>query len=366
MRRGRRASTDRIYLFVDRPFGCSGLARTVLNLAGRLADQHEVHVIGRRRRSDESAFPIDPRVQVSFLDGAAYRSRRRTPMEEALRALPPGVVVATRPNLILPVTRFAPKHHILVGQDHLNFVSRQRQGSITKLDAAVPRLDALVVLTEADARDYRSRYAGSSVEVATIHNASPWPMRTAVTTPDKVVVAVGRLARQKGFDRLITAYAPIAAAHPDWRLHIYGTGSRRRQLAKLIEDRGLQEWVVLKGVSRDIESVLESASIYALSSRFEGFPMVLVEAMTKGVPVISFDCPRGPAEMIEHGENGLLVPNNKVKVFTRRLRRMIENEDLRAAMGAAATRSASAYQLDAVVTQWEELFDRLLAARQRR
>lgn len=131
-------------------------------------------------------------------------------------------------------------------------------------------------------------------------------------TSAKVVVAIGRLREQKGFDLLIPAFSHVVAVRPDWTLRIYGEGSERQALQQLIRDCGLQDHVVLAGWSTSIGEELGQASLFALSSRSEGFPMVLLEAMSKGLPVVSYDCPYGPREIISHGRDGLLVPAQDV------------------------------------------------------
>ena len=221
------------------------------------------------------------------------------------------------------------------------------------------RLDALTVLTEEDRRDYAELLAGSAARVARIPNALP-PLgggRSAGT--EKVVVAAGRLTSQKGFDLLIRAFAPVARQRPDWTLRIFGSGHQRDELLELIASLELYDHVQLMGRTKHLGEELAAASLFALSSRFEGFGMVLVEAMSKGLPVVSFDCPRGPGEIVHHGQDGLLVPPQDVDAFSAALLELIGDEERRRRMGEAGLRTAREYDLDAIGARWERLLEEL-------
>jgi glycosyltransferase involved in cell wall biosynthesis len=274
-----------------------------------------------------------------------------------MRSQPPGVLVTTRPAFNLLAGRLCPPGVVVIGQEHMNFDAHR-----PRLDADVrrhyQRLDALTVLTERDREDYLELLAGAPTQLARIPNAVP-PMggeRSRLDQP--VIVAAGRLTGQKGFDLLVRAFAPIAREHPDWRLRIYGAGPLRASLQRLILDQGLYNNAFLMGPTLHLGEALSEASIFALSSRFEGFGMVIVEAMSKGLPVVSFDCPRGPGEIINHGRDGLLVPNGDVAGFTRALRELVEDPERRARLGAGALGTAGDYDIGSVGERWE----RLLAA----
>lgn len=159
-------------------------------------------------------------------------------------------------------------------------------------------------------------------------------MRASLSKP--IAVAGGRLISQKGFDRLIPAFAKVARRHSGWTLHIYGSGPRRRQLERLIARHGAQGNIVLAGRVRNFETQLEEASLFVLSSRFEGLPMVMLEAMGKGLPVVAFDCPTGPAELIEQGCNGILVPEGDIDALAAAMEDLIDDPGKRRRYGDAA------------------------------
>ncbi|HYO38095.1 MAG TPA: glycosyltransferase family 4 protein [Nocardioidaceae bacterium] len=366
--------------------GGGGVARTVTNTANLLAEHRDVQVVSLlRRRGDQLGFPLDPRVSVDFLVdrrqglGPVQRRLDRLPTRLALargesafslrtdhllakriRSLDPGVLVSTRPSLHLAATRWAPPGVHLVGQEHSTFASRManpRQAAL--LSSVVPRLDAYVVLTRGDAESYRRWLPDMATRVEHIPNALPWPLPAEPSPLDaKVIVSAGRLTKQKGAGRLLQAFHAVARAHPDWQLHIYGRGPEQAALERSIERRGLQSQVRLLGYDRDFQSVLQRASMFVLASHSEGFSMVLIEAMSVGLPLVSFDCPQGPREIVENEKNGFLVPDGDIHGFAVAMRTLIENVDLRRRCGERGRERAQAYTQDVNVEEWLALFDR--------
>jgi glycosyltransferase involved in cell wall biosynthesis len=369
----------RVRLMLLHAWGMGGTIRTTLNLAEHLAaGGRDVEVMSVVRRRDE---PF-----LDFPDGAAARALddRRRPggllgrlpsvlvhpddyaypfcslrtdvaLARTLRGLDGGVLVATRPAFAALAARLAPPGVVTIGWEHMN-IHAHRPGLAAEVRRTLGRLDALVVLTEEDRRDY-ARLA--STRVVRIPNAVPHLGGGISDVRAPVVAAAGRLLSQKGFDLLVEAWAHVAAQRPDWQLRIYGSGSEGPALRALILERGLSEQVLLMGATKQLGEALAQASIFALSSRFEGFGMVIVEAMSKGLPVVSFDCPRGPSEIIEPGVDGVLVPAEDTDALAAALLELMGDEDARRRMGAAALRTAQRYDLGTVGAQWDELLGAL-------
>lgn len=169
------------------------------------------------------------------------------------------------------------------------------------------------------------------------------------------VVALGRLVPQKRFDLLISAFAYLAREFPEWNLYIFGRGHQRKELKRMVAEFDLGEQIVLAGRTKSPYGVLKRADIFVLASDFEGFPLVLCEAMACGLPVISTDCPTGPADLIDHGTNGLLVPRDDRAAMTEALRKLMKDPELRKRLAENAPKVLERYGAATIVGKWERL-----------
>jgi len=281
-----------------------------------------------------------------------------------LRSLRDGAVVTMQPGLNIALARFGTDRYLRVAEDHRPFVERPRS-TMSLYERYAGRLDAFLALTSEDTAGYE-RMLGSQTHVQTMTNGTPAWHGPHSTLTEKVVVGAGRLERSKGFDILVAAWAQVAAAHPDWRLRIYGDGSQRKELEQQIDELGLRESVSLEGFSTSLQAEMAKGSLFVLSSRAEGYGMVLVEAMACGVPVVSTDCPAGPRDIITPGVDGLLVPNKDVDALAGAIIEMIElDDDTRRKMATAALAKADERSQEAVSAQWDTLLKELAAKRGR-
>jgi glycosyltransferase involved in cell wall biosynthesis len=187
--------------------------------------------------------------------------------------------------------------------------------------------------------------------------------RAPATLTQPTIVAIGRLSPEKGYDRLLRAFARIAVERPEWRVVIWGEGTERQPLEALRAELGLTDRVALPGLTRQPLDELSEASILALPSRREGFPMVAVEALACGVPVVAFDCLSGPRELIQDGVNGRLIPADDVDGLAAALAALMDDPAERRRLGANGPQIVARFSLERVLGSWEDLFASVLGAR---
>jgi glycosyltransferase involved in cell wall biosynthesis len=380
-RRGRTTPAPGPVRFVlAHAWGMGGTIRTTLTMARHLASSRDVEAISVIRRRDEPFFPFPPGVRVSALEARhpilsrlpsllihpedyAYPScnlQTDLAFVRWLRSLEGGAVVTTRPAFNLLAARLAPPSVVTIGQEHQHLgIHRPRLAEDIRRHYG--RLDALTVLTTQDERDYRDVLAGARTRVERVPNPVPLTDPPAADPDATLVVAAGRLNLQKGFDLLVPAFAAATRDRPDWRLHIYGSGPERARLEQQIDELGAGDRITLMGRSDRLVDAMAEASVFALSSRWEGFPMVLLEAIAIGLPVVSFDCPTGPRDIVGDGHGGVLVPAEDVDGLAAALGALIGDPARRRALAEASRRRAADFELAAVGARVAGLLAQLTA-----
>ncbi|MFD1931906.1 glycosyltransferase family 4 protein [Nonomuraea mangrovi] len=379
----------KIHYLLLHAYGTGGTIRTVLTQAGWMAAAgHEVEIVTavRRRTRPGFAFPegvkvrtlVDQRagVRPPQLQARVLRRLRGhvvprgepaagyfTPEVEAavaawLRGLTGGILVTTRPALNLLAARHASGLVRMIAQEHMNLASH-RPAVQKAIRRGYRRFDAVTVLTETDRSHYETVMPGA--RIIRIPNAVHPMEREPADHASTSVIAAGRLVPQKGFDLLIPAFVKATENRPDWRLRLYGTGPKQAELVTLAEPAASR--VALMGRTGAFHQELAASSLYVLSSRFEGLPMVMIEAMAHGLPVVAFDCPTGPGEVITHDVDGVLVPPQDVEALARAIAELIDDEPRRRRLGAQAVRTVRAYSKGVVAPMWLELFNDLQTAR---
>jgi glycosyltransferase involved in cell wall biosynthesis len=224
--------------------------------------------------------------------------------------------------------------------------------------ALYPRAHAVVVQTEAARVWIHERIPGARARIIPNPAIAPHDdSREPQWRPQggRWVVGMGRLTRQKGFDLLLRAFARCCRARPEWSLAILGEGEERSRLEALAGELGVAPRVMLPGAVPRPAEILRRADLFVLSSRFEGFPNALLEAMACGVASIAADCPSGPAEILDSGRDGVLVPAEDTDALTEAMERLMGDEAQRRALGVRATGVTQRFSLERVAGMWEAL-----------
>lgn len=218
----------------------------------------------------------------------------------------------------------------------------------------IKKYDEFIVLTEEDKK------AWGKEKIKVMSNPLSFISKESSKCENKKVISVGRLSQEKGFDILIDVWQRVNKKHPDWNLEIYGEGYLRKELQEKIDYLNLTENIFLKGNEKNIKSKYLNSSIYVMCSRFEGFGMTLIEAMACGLPLVSFDCPYGPRNIVKDNVNGFLCKLGNINEMVDKINYLIENKEKRMEMGKKSKELSFYYSENKIMNQWKELFENLL------
>ncbi|MFF8811661.1 glycosyltransferase family 4 protein [Streptomyces pactum] len=384
----------KIAFLIYNAYGIGGTIRSTVNLSRALSAHHQVEIASVYRPADTPQLDIAAEVRLVPLidwrpespghDGEDPAAKQPStmftdtgvafgPMAPSrltddriaayLRDTDADVVIATRPVLNGYLARYGGDRLIRIGQEHLTFNSHTPQVRDDQ-NAALAGLDAFVTVSHADAAVYQAALPGVTTRILCIPNGVPAPAVEPSGNAAKLIVAAGRLVEIKRYDRLIDAFAKVAAERPDWHLRIYGRGPQKGALRERIDRLGLYNRIRLMGAVSPIETEWAKGSIAAVSSDAESFGMTIVEAMHCGVPVVATDCPYGPGEIITHGSDGLLVPlDGGVDAYAAALLRMIDDRETRLRMAAKARTTAASFDPSIIAERYESLIHELRSAR---
>jgi glycosyltransferase involved in cell wall biosynthesis len=363
----------------------AGMERVLADKANWLVrNGYEVTILTTEQKGRPYAFPLDDRIRMvdlgigyednnggSLLDKVLhYPSKQRLHrrrLGHILKEIRPDITVSMFCNEVnlLPRIKDGSRKVLEVHFSRFKRLQYRRTGLWGLVDRyrsrqderLATRYDRFVVLTEADKLNW-----GKVHDVSVILNPICFHPSVGNTLDAKTVLAVGRLAYQKGFDRLLEAWGKIAARAQGWTLVFAGDGELREELEAQTARLGIEDRVRFAGNVKDMVSCYADASVVALTSHYEGLPMVLLESQAFGIPAVSFDCPCGPSEVIRDGENGFLVPEGDVDAFAEALLRVIKNDEDRARMGKNALRDARRWDIETIMPQWIRLFEGTLSS----
>lgn len=299
-----------------------------------------------------------------LLTGVISNVRRLRILRAAIRESTPDIVISfvTCSNVLSIVASVGLHIPVIVSErsDPLHF----KTGIIWRLLRSITysRAEAVVCLTGHSEASCRRFARGKTLIIRNPVAFREQSILACKVGAPKQIFAMGRLDPVKGFDLLIEAFHLIASQHPDWSLTILGEGPERDKLRSLIAGSGLTGRVSLPGWASDPFPLLAAADLFVLSSRVEGFPNALCEAMACGIPAIAFDCHSGPAEIVRHEVDGLLVPPGDVRALAASMERVMSNPIERARLGRRASDVVQRFGVEDILRRWNDLFQQVRSA----
>jgi len=269
------------------------------------------------------------------------------------------VLVTTTPGLTMLAAEFAMPHVVVVEQEHKAPHVRSA-AHVAPLLTFAPRIDCVVCLAQASTDYLRERLGEAAPRLETIPNAIPSIYYPRADLDSNVIIAAGRYVNQKNFKDLIAAFALASSAAPGWTLRIYGQGPNLDALRRQIRTLHLENSVELIPAVPDMITEWSKGAIFALSSDNEGFPLVALEAMAAGLPLVAYDCPTGPADIVDDGVNGTLIPHKSVEVLAEGLKTLMQDSALRYRYSQASLDRVSLFSPESIYQRWLNLFNELL------
>ena len=351
---------ERVLVSLANHWAEAGVQVTVLTLAPLASDHYRLRAEVQRVGLDLQQTSRSP------LQAVGNNLRRIRRLRRAIRESRPELVLSftDRMNVLtLLASRWQPWPVMIAERNDPRYQLMGRVWEFLRR-ASYPRCAAAVVQTRPVAAHLRTWIRNRPVFV--ISNAAFPPQPSRVISGNKraavqgtggeppSLAAMGRLDHQKGFDLLIQAFARIASRHTAWRLRIAGQGAERAALEALARRFQLDSRVEFCGWQDDPTPFLKEAQLFVLSSRWEGFPNALLEAMSCGLPAVSFDCPSGPAEIIRHQLDGLLVPPENVEELAAAMDRLMSDPELRRELGSRASEVVTRFRAPAIYSAWDQ------------
>lgn len=373
-------------------YSAGGVERVVSVKASYFAEvyHYDVTIIVTEGKDRDCFFPLSDKVKVVNLNLGFEKLWRASFIKKVFlylikqfkyRRLLKSELMRIRPDITISVLRreinfinSIPDGSHKIGELHVNRSNYRnfttRDSNLVKrffalfwmnnLVKHLKQLDRMVVLTEDAQKDWPEL---SNVRL--IPDPIPFTVDQMGILTSKRVVSIGRYAYEKGNDLLLRAWAKVEKSCPDWTLDIYGMGNRTPYKA-LMRELGIDESRChLHGSLTDVKGVYLDSSVFTLPSRFEGFGLVIIEAMACGVPVVAFDCENGPRNIITNNQNGILVKPFDVDKYADSLLRLMQDDQFRSQMGNQAFESSKQYYIEDIALQWKELFDDVIIANQR-
>ena len=348
-----------------------GAEKVSVNVANALSKYYEVYIVSLQGNIVYPDYDIDPSIKVCYLNVSSDRLRYQikeafTPLRRFLSfnkidvALLEGNYCGFISSFARPFVKTK-----FIFCDHGAFLNQYKDYTIRYMRRSATLLcDHTVVLTEKSRNDYIDYFHIKDKNISCIYN---WAEEKYINnkrmydTSSRVIISVGRFGPEKGYDQLVKVANIILPKHKSWKWFVYGDGETFDEIVKMVENYGLKEQLILAGVSNRLEEIYSQAAFLVLPSYREGMPLVLLEAKSFKLPLVSFDIITGPGEIIQNGVNGFLITPYDIEEMARKVEVLIKDADLRESMSSHAYDNISLFRKDNIVKKWRGLLDSLIS-----
>ena len=364
--------------------GYGGVEKSITALANLLCDKYEVEIACSYKLYEKPVFDIDKRVKIIYLTKVkpnrrefsnAVKSKnpinivkegikalnclrlRRKTMIKYITHTDSDVVIATRDIFDDWLGEYGSKDKLKIGWEHNHYHDDLKYA--LEITRAASKLDCLVLVSKNLEEFYKKKLINSKCKCVYISNIVDNIPKKPALLQEKRLISVGRLSAEKGFIDLLMLYSKIEKTHPDWCLDIIGDGAEKPVLEEYIKKHNLENKVTLHGFQKKdyIDKMLQKSSIYLMTSHTESFGIVLIEAMSHGLPCIAFSSAEGAREIIDSGRNGYLINNRNFEAYIKKVEDLMEDIETRKAIGKEGRKSIKKYSGEEVIKDWYKLIE---------
>lgn len=351
----------KICFFINNLYTDGGTERVVLLIANQLKKNYEVSIVSLYKTAEKAFFNLNGIHVINIYETQKEYSLKkdfrkiRKEIKEKLKKYQFDYFICAGVKYVL-VTDFMRKKAKYISWDHMNsFISKKFDHNWIARKVASKIAYKNIVLTDKDKKNNQKLY-GSEKKIVRIYN----PVNAEVPdfpykSSSKKIVTVGRFVYQKGYDNLIEVAKKVFERHPDWIWDIYGVGEDFETVKEEIKRNSLEKNIILKGNTCKMLELYNEYAFYVMTSRYEGFPMVNIEALQAKLPIVSFDCPCGPSEQIIDGKNGFLIENFDREKMVEKINFLIEHPEVRKAFSENTKLSLEKLKLNKIINEWKEI-----------
>lgn len=366
--------------------GYGGIEKSIAALANLLVDDYEVEIISSYQLLDKPAFEIDPRVEIRYLitkfkpNREAWKASikhlrpisfvkesfnsvmtlalRRSTMIRAIENCHSDIIISTRDLFNTWLGNYGKKSCYKIGWEHNHYHGDMSYAD--KVTKSAKNLDALVLVSDSLRKFYKKQLANTKCKCFYVPNILDTVPERLSKLNEKRLISVGRLSREKAYEDLLDVFQVIHKKEPSWRLDIIGDGAQKNLLGDRIFAEGWTDCVKLHGFQDKtyINNLLSKSSIYLMSSITESFGIVLIEAMSHGLPCVAFDSAEGATELIEDGKNGFLISYRNKEEYAKKVIELIQNKKERTQLGKNGRETSLCFTSDKVKRDWMKVLKR--------